>query len=220
MAFRKRQFKRRPTRRHAVHRRRRVAPVRRRRLPRRGRLARRSGQSLNVKFVTVRPDIAVSANTTSVIRDSTQLNQYSGFNNWRSLYRRYKLNRIKVTYIPRWNTGTVANGAGGYAFTFDTRFTDRAVVETLDEALNASHSRRRNFYKPFSVYYKPTITNIVNSIQASTTSLASIPMLSPWLDTQEDITHYGHGALLVAQGTGLTWEVIKTMYVSFRDRVV
>lgn len=223
MAFRRRSFRRR-----TVYKRRgrRAAPVRRRvPMGRRTRRVRRrtgGGNFVSAKFTKIRPDLIVPINTTSVVKDSTAIGDVAGTGSGQffSLYHQYRINRVKVQYIPRWSQGLITNGAGGYVYTYLRTRVNSPTVETLDQAMNASGCKRRNFYKPFTMYYKPTVTNVMSLIPGSTAAadLTTVAANAGWLDTDSFPVHEGHGLILVTQGIACTWEVIKTLYVSFRGR--
>lgn len=223
MAFRKRSFKKRPLKRRSNVFRRRAAPARRRPARRGGRRRAVSSNAINVKFVVQRADILVAANTTSVIRTDSVLTDYTQATTYTALFRRFRINAVKYTYIPKYNQAPMATaGLGGWVFTYPTRWTGNTVVETVPQALNTSGCKRRPFYKPFSVYYRPTCTNIMGQLPDNVVNLEAVPVKAPWLDTgsSTDIIHQGHGLLIEAEATPAQFNVIETLYVSFRNRYV
>lgn len=201
------------------------------RFPRRRTFRRRQvGHVYNGKFTRILVGgLNVPPATDTVLRYSTVLSDFSGATNFVATFRKFKINRVKYTYIPHFNmaqagiSATPGAGVGGYAFTVVDPFGQEAPVMTTEQALNNTRAKRRNFYKPFSVYYKPTTMNIT-SRDTTITALEAVPVRSSWIDCQNstDMIHYGHSVLVTnpgsAGGPTMFWDVHATVYVSFMQR--
>lgn len=173
------------------------------------------------KFVQQLGDVVVAPNTDSVLAFSATCGTLTGISNYSALYDRYRFNGIRWLFIPQFNTSATAAQNLGFCYSMRNNWSDNGTIPTLATCLNSQTARRRPFNKAWSVYMKPTITNVVSQQQGSTLLMESIPMRAPWLDlsTSSDVTHYGAKCLFNNPGANpCTWQVLQTVYVSFRDR--
>lgn len=195
---------------------------------RRFRRAGRRGETrlLSCKFVRELTEIDVPANTDTVVANSVTLNANTLTAGQRDRWEQYRIKKVKFTYVPSFNVGATlaTNQDGGSIFTVvDTRGT--APVMSANRALNYYNAKRRNFYKPFSMYYSPSIVNVTvpsdGGAIAAFTDFRTIRSPARWLDcdTGGDIVHYGNQVLFNHVGPNiLKWGVIETLYVQFRYR--
>jgi len=92
-------------------------------------------------------------------------------------------------------------------------------LPSVAAALNNSRARRHAFLKPFNIFYKPAIADVIFTDVGGATS-TSVPKYNQWISClNPNITHYGADILISNPGVGaMEWDVIETIYVSFRQR--
>lgn len=180
---------------------------------------------LNCKFVRELTEITVAANTDSVIAQTVTLDGNTLSAGQRDRWEQYRIRKVKFTFTPAFNVGGTTTTAqdGGSIFTIVDPLNDANPVMSANQALNYPKARRRNFFRPFSIYFSPTVNRCLNT-NDSITSIATIHTTrspAPWLGTSNDGTmlHYGSQVLFNHIGPNiLKWGVIETMYVQFRTR--
>jgi len=191
---------------------------------RRGRRPNLSNRGVNIKVTTMLADISIAPQTVSNLRFDITPSTVNGFSNWATLFRRYKVNRIRYTYRPQFNQSDPNISVGGAIYSSVDKWGAEPPISTLAEALNKSGVRRHIIYKPFTVYYRPVVAGCIFTTPASGAAINSVPRAAPYLDCNNGggIVHYGHQVLFTntAPGAGATvrWEVEQTVYLSFRER--
>jgi len=161
-----------------------------------------------------------------------QIFDMSNFNNFAefaAVFDEYKVNAIKVTYRPQYDSVQNFQGAGtlvqpqAYAhYVVDQAST---VIPsgvygsgTLQTFLENGNVKTKTLNKPFSIYYKPQVTD-----QVFNTGTASVMRRSPWVRTSDTSTVYRGYHMYLQQNnfsntnTNIKLDLYITMYVSFRN---
>lgn len=146
-----------------------------------------------------------------------------------NLFDEYKINAIKVKFLPRWNSFDGSNkatpgttNAAGVNLHIMNDPRNQIVPAgtytrtTLNSFLEGGRVKSYNGDKAVSVYFKPQIYNVI------TPSVSNMWMKAPWLPTGNTTTpHFGFQAF--AQDYNLTggftqsWDVFVTYYISARN---
>lgn len=172
-----------------------------------------------MKFVHELAPLTVNANTDSVVSLQSQLQQFFAAQSFSDRFDLYKMNKVKFTFIPRiTNTVAVADGQG-WIFTILNQNGSMLPIPSVQQALNNSRARRHPYLKPFSIYYKPAIADLIATDVGLTVTHAQ-PKYNQWLSTlTRDVTHYGADVLISNPSAAIaTWDVLETIYISFKQR--
>lgn len=162
----------------------------RRSIPRRGRRARRS-------FLNVKRTYAVASWTWGTAATADFWRYFTctagtGFNNFAefaNVFDEYKINGIKVTYRPRYDSVSPADVTAGARKMIATYCVDGAstvipsglfTIANLNTLLENSKTRQVSAEKKFSIYYKPMVQDGVNG-----SSSAGRTIRCPWLKTDQ-----------------------------------
>lgn len=158
--------------------------------------------------------------------DMTNFNNFAEF---AQVFDEYKVNAIKVTYRPAYDSVQNVVGAGAvvqpqaYAhFVVDPASTVIPAgtygTATLQTFLENGAVKTKTLNKPFSIYYKPQVTDAVFN-----TGTGSVMRKSPWVRTSEIATVYRGYHMYIQQNnflqtnTNVKLDYYITMYVSFRN---
>lgn len=164
------------------------------------------------------------ANTDTVIDLDTTLNDHNPLiAGYGPRFERFRINRIKWTVIPNFNVGVAGTSEGGYVYTVGDPY-GPTTARTVDECRNCSTAKRKSFWKPFSIYIKPTVETPIFTTTTGPTMHRRQP--APWVryadPSSGDVTHYGAQFLVShAQAfptAGVSFDILETIYVSFKDK--
>lgn len=178
--------------------------------------------TVHIKHVRELAPLTIAAVTDSVVSLQSNLQTMPAANRYLAGYMRYKINRVKFTFIPRVSEAVVGAVDGiGFVFSIDNPNGAMLPLPTVDAALNNSRARRHAFNRPFSIYFKPKIINLISE-DVSTANVHATPIHAGYLDCLNDSTiiHYGADVLISnpAIAVGATWDVLETLYVSYQQR--
>lgn len=151
---------------------------------------------------------------------------YSEFTN---LFDSYKINAIKLTFTPYWNSNDVSNqtsftGVLPRVYTLiDRNGIPVSTLNTEDRFLEYSNARQiKNPDKPFSIYVKAPGVELSSS--GAITSSPAVIKYKPWIDTSNTtIPHNGCAlGMVIPAGTstmGFYYHVVATYYLQFKTVV-
>lgn len=156
------------------------------------------------------------------------MNQVPNISEYQSLFREYKINRIKATFVPRYD-GADQTGAGTGAA--KALITYRVVgPENLlntgtynQSSLNAlleSGAKTRVFNKPISVYFKPTLARDVNDavVAQSGPTWMRLPTASGGpAAVHHGVSFYVHFNGFTQPTAAFTTDVYYTFYFQLRN---
>lgn len=180
MAFRKRLFKRRPSRR-----------------PRR-RIFRRPKRNMSLTHFfkrTFREELSITNTAVTVVpsdvtnnrKNDWRLDQLPNYTDFQNLYDTYKICRIKQKFIYDRNSADSLATATGYGLPniiTVNDFNDTAAISTVNEALEYASCKINRLDKPLTRFFRPT--------QDLTDSISTATVKSRWNETAEsDIQHHG-----------------------------
>ncbi|MBV6343385.1 hypothetical protein [Candidatus Magnetobacterium casense] len=155
------------------------------------------------------------------------LDQMPSYTELTPLFDQYKINAIKVRFVPRFDSfagndttditpPNITNLAGTQLHIIKDQRTTMAPAGTYTRAnlntfLENGKVRSYTGNRPITVYFKPAVTQTVGNAQSSFT-------WSPWLQTsQPAIVHYGFHAFAsdinMSGNFGNSWDVFTTYYL-------
>lgn len=157
------------------------------------------------------------------------MNNFNNFAEFAAVFDEYKVNAIKVTYRPAYDSVTNLTAAGAilqpqaYAHVCvdpASTLVPSGVygTTTLQTLLENGNVKTKTLNKPFSIYYKPKVTD-----QVYNTGTASVMRSSPWVRTSDTATVYRGYHIYLQQNnftggnTNVKLDFYITMYVSFRN---
>lgn len=157
------------------------------------------------------------------------MSNFNNFSEFASVFDEYKVNRIKVTYRPAYDSvvnigpaGTLIQSQAYAHYVVDPGSTliPTGVYGTgsLQSLLENGDVKTRTLNRPFSIYYKPKVTDSVFN-----TGTASAMRTSPWVRTSDTATVYRGYHMYIQQNgisntnTNIRLDFYITMYVSFRN---
>lgn len=104
-------------------------------------------------------------------------NQIPSSSDYTNLFREYKINRIKVTFVPRYDNNDQTGAAAGSAMPMIHHKVETPYFVSPSGVYNASTLNTyldtgavsQPFNKPISVYFKPTLAADINNATVETT---------------------------------------------------
>ncbi|MEO5351389.1 MAG: hypothetical protein H7836_17370 [Magnetococcus sp. YQC-3] len=146
-----------------------------------------------------------------------------------SVFDCYKINAIKLTFTPYWDSNDVSNQTGftgvlPRVFTLiDRNGIPSGALATEDLFLEYGNARQiRNPQRPFNIYIKAPGVEL--SSAGAITSLPAVTKYKPWIDTSNTtIPHNGCAiGMVIPAGTstmGFYYHVVATFYLQFKNVV-
>lgn len=160
---------------------------------------------------------------------SFRLNNIPSYTEFTALFEQYKINAVKLTFIPQWEGGLDQNNAYIAAATVPYVQTPRMYVlidkdgdpQISTENLMLENSDTRvitNPHKAFSVYVRKPCAQY--EVSTSLGFSAASPKPSPWLDCDNyGVNHYGVGIGCQLDGSvtaSMYYRVVATYYMQFK----
>lgn len=158
------------------------------------------------------------------------MSNFNNFAEFASIFDEYRVNAIKVTYRPSYDSITLPT-TGSTAITQPQAYAHVCVdpsstlipsgaygTSALQSLFENDGVKTFTLNRPFSIYYKPKVAEAVFN-----TGTASVMRSSPWVRTSETATVYrGYHMFLQANNFATTNANVSldyyiTMYVSFRN---
>lgn len=186
--------RRRGYRRRRTYRRRRLT---RKRSYRRGRRSYRRGRRQDGQYVNVcrQTDFAnwvMPAGQTVDYRAFVfSLTDMPGYTQFTTMYDQYRINKIKVTFIPMCDIVTAGDSSSGTQkgrICFKSDFDDATTPTSILEILNSTHSKCRSYPKNFSYTLIPT--SLAVTYETDVTS-GYAPKRRQWIDCNDPVKYYG-----------------------------
>lgn len=151
-------------------------------------------------------------------------NNFNNFGEFAGVFDEYRINAIKVTFRPKYDTVTVGQPPQCFAHFFvDPASTvipsGTYTSGSLNTFLENSGVKTRSTNRPFSIYFKPKVSDQLNG--GGTVSRAISPTYLKTTETNVD--HRGFHMYLQTNNfntvgtTNITLDMYVTMYVTFRN---
>lgn len=157
------------------------------------------------------------------------MSSFNNFSEMAAIFDEYRVNAIKVTYRPAYDS--VAQATAASAVTQPQAFAHYVVdpastvipsgtynITSLNTLLENGNVKTRTLNRPFSIYYKPKVLD-----QVFNTGTAGVMRKSPWIRTSETSASFrGYHMYIQQNGFNLGNLNIKldtyiTFYVQFRN---
>lgn len=157
------------------------------------------------------------------------MTSFNNFNELAAVFDEYKVNAIKVTYRPQYDSiqnqtaaGTLAQPQAYAHYIIDPASTVNPagtyVSATLNSFLEQQGVRTRTLNRPFSIYFKPKVVD-----QVLGTGTGSVMRGSPWVRTSDIGTAYRGYHMFIQQNalssgnTNIKLDTYVTFYCQFRN---
>lgn len=157
------------------------------------------------------------------------MGSFNNFPDFSAVFDEYKVNAIKVTYRPQYDSiqnitaaGTLTQPQAYAHYIIDPASTlnpaGTYVAATLNGFLENQGVRTRTLNKPFSIYFKPKVVD-----QVLGTGTAGVMRSSPWVRTSDAGTAYRGYHMFIQQNgfssgnSNIKLDTFITFYCQFRN---
>lgn len=157
------------------------------------------------------------------------MNAMTNFGEFATVFDEYKLNRIKITFRPQYDSVSNPTAAGALAQpqAYAHYLVDPGSIvipagvygsTSLNTFLENQGVKTRTLNRPFSIYWKPQVTD-----QVSGTGTSSVMRRTPWVRTSDLGTSYRGVHMYLQQNslstgnTNIKLDMFVTFYLTFRN---
>jgi len=153
--------------------------------------------------------LATVAITPTLVGVNFSLNDIPGYLEFTNLFDYYKITGIRAKFIPyqtQSNSTSTINNASNVPIFFCVDTSDNTPPLTVDELTEFQDCKISNLYSGFDIYFKPKFAD------------ATAAARDGWVAcSNPSLNYYGLKYAIPATANAMTYYLIYTFYVSFKD---